>query len=237
MSLDDQLRDLMRSGGPTPLALTGDVAAVRTTVRRRVRRRRVAVGGAAAAVALAGAAALVTGTHHDRVDIDNPAGQDTRPPTTPTSAPPAVIPLSISDVRLAPLTGGPTTTLGAQLGGTPVVVNFFSSWCLPCVRQMPALQRVDQDLGGKVAILGVAFSDSTRNALATVAQTRVTYPTYADVDGVAFSYFGTMEVPTTVFFDRAGKVLDVHTGAMSEQELRAELADLYGMALSPSPAR
>jgi hypothetical protein len=89
MSLDDHLRDLLEAGGPAPSSLKGDLGAIHATVRRRVRRRRVAVGTAAASVVLAGAATLLAGTHHDRVDVDNPATtQDTRPPTTPPSSTP-----------------------------------------------------------------------------------------------------------------------------------------------------
>ncbi len=149
-------------------------------------------------------------------------GLDLQP--TPTN-----LPRSTPAVQLASLTGGPTTTLGGQLGRTPVVVNFFSSWCTPCIGEMPAFQQVHQDLGGKVAILGMAYNDMPRNALATVKKTAVTYPTYGDVDGAALSYFGGIEMPTTVFLDRTGKVLDVNNGAMTEKELRSKLADLYGI--------
>ena len=51
------------------------------------------------------------------------------------------------------LAGGSSSL--AALHGTPVVVNFFASWCVPCVKEMPALESVHQELGGKVAFVGI----------------------------------------------------------------------------------
>lgn len=139
------------------------------------------------------------------------------------------LPSSVQDVTLASLTGGPDRKLGELLGSTPVVVNFFGSWCAPCIREMPAFQRVHADLGAEVAFVGMAYRDTPASARATVARTRVTYPTYADRDDAALTYFGGLEMPTTVFLDKTGKVLDVNNGALSEKDLRAKLADLYGI--------
>ncbi|HKE73586.1 MAG TPA: TlpA disulfide reductase family protein [Acidimicrobiales bacterium] len=139
------------------------------------------------------------------------------------------LPDSVQDVTLASLTGKPDRKLGQVLGRTPVVVNFFGSWCAPCIREMPAFQRVHTDLGGKVGFVGMAYRDVPEDALATVAKTKVTYPTYLDRDDAALTYFGGIEMPTTVFLDKTGKVLDVNPGPLSEKELRAKLADLYGI--------
>jgi hypothetical protein len=75
----------------------------------------------------------------------------------------------------------------------------------------------------------MAYRDTPEDALATVAKTKVTYPTYADRGDAALTYFGGLEMPTTVFLDKSGKVLDVNNGPLSEKELRAKLADLYGI--------
>jgi cytochrome c biogenesis protein CcmG, thiol:disulfide interchange protein DsbE len=149
-------------------------------------------------------------------------GYDLRPST-------GKLPSSVQDVTLASLTGGPDRKLGTLLGTTPVVVNFFGSWCAPCIREMPGFERVHTDLGDQVSFVGMAYRDTRANARATVAKTEVTYPTYADRDDAALTYFGGLEMPTTVFMDKTGKVLDVNNGALSEKELRSKLADLYGI--------
>jgi thiol-disulfide isomerase/thioredoxin len=95
---------------------------------------------------------------------------------------------------------------------------------------MPGFERVHQDLGGQVTVIGMAYRDAPEDALATVARTGVSYPTFTDVDDGALTYFGGIEMPTTVFVDAAGKVLDVSNGALTEDELRAKITDLFGIA-------
>jgi cytochrome c-type biogenesis protein len=140
------------------------------------------------------------------------------------------LPASVAEVRLASLRGEPDAALGDLLTGKPVVVNFFASWCRPCVDEMPAIEAVHQSLGDQVTIVGLANQDANDDALATVEATGVTYPTYADPDGDALTYFGGVAMPTTVFIAADGTVLDMNPGEMSEAELRARITELFGIA-------
>ncbi len=147
-----------------------------------------------------------------------------------TPAPEAAdLPASTADVRLVSLDGSPDRRLGEMIGTTPIVLNFFASWCAPCLDEMPSFEAVHQDLGDQVTVLGMAYRDSAEDALATVTRTGVTYPTFADAGDAAMTYFGGIEMPTTVFIDAAGNVVDVHPGAMSEDELRAAIAERFGV--------
>jgi thiol-disulfide isomerase/thioredoxin len=139
------------------------------------------------------------------------------------------LPASTADVRLAALDGTPDRRLGEMIGTRPLVVNFFASWCAPCLDEMPGFEAVHQDLGDQVGFVGMAYRDSVEDALATVARTGVTYPTFADAGDAAMTYFGGIEMPTTVFIDAAGNVVDVQPGALSEDELRAAIADKLGV--------
>jgi cytochrome c biogenesis protein CcmG/thiol:disulfide interchange protein DsbE len=147
-----------------------------------------------------------------------------------TPAPEATdLPASTADVRLASLDGSPNRHLGEFMGATPVVVNFFASWCAPCLREMPGFEAVHQEFGDQVAFVGMAYRDTAEDALATVERTGVTYPAFADAGDAAMTFFGGIEMPTTVFIDGAGNVVDVHPGTMSEDELRAEIAERFGV--------
>jgi thiol-disulfide isomerase/thioredoxin len=139
------------------------------------------------------------------------------------------LPSSTADVRLGSLDGGADRRLGELLGTRPVVVNFFASWCVPCIDEMPAFERVHQELGDRVTFVGMANRDAPEDALATVDATGVTYPTFDDPDASALTWFGGVAMPTTVFIDAAGEVVDVHPGALTEAALRAKLADLFGV--------
>ena len=61
---------------------------------------------------------------------------------------------TLEDVRA----GRPPVALEA-LRGKPVVLNFFASWCGPCIREMPALQAMAERYKGKVHFVGVTFND------------------------------------------------------------------------------
>ncbi len=140
------------------------------------------------------------------------------------------LPASVADVTLAPIDGGADRKLGELLGSTPIVVNFFASWCAPCVTEMPAFERVHQDIDDQVQFVGIAYQNSDELAVETVERTGITYPAFGDSGQDAMSYFGGIQMPTSVFIDADGAVVDVHTGDFDEDELRATLDELFGIA-------
>lgn len=191
--------------------------------------RRLPLPAILAATALALAAALGMVALLDGGGDDPAAGDDDGAAGYELS-PAGELPGSVADVRLAALDGGDDRALGELLGSTPVVVNFFASWCVPCIDEMPAFEAVHRSLGDRVTFVGMANRDTAEQALATVATTGVTYPTYDDPDASALTYFGGLGMPTTVFIDASGEVVDVHSGPLTEAELRGRLDDLFGVA-------
>jgi thiol-disulfide isomerase/thioredoxin len=144
-------------------------------------------------------------------------------------SPTGELPASVAEVRLASLEGGADRPLRDLIGTTPVVINFFGSWCAPCIEEMPAFERVHRDLGDQVTFLGMANRDAPEDALATVEATGVTYPVFDDPDANALTYFGGLAMPTTVFIDASGQVVDVNSGPLTEDELRARITDVLGV--------
>ena len=100
-------------------------------------------------------------------------------------SPQGELPESVAEVRLGALDGGPDHSLGELIGTKPVVLNFFASWCAPCITEMPGFEAVHQSVGDQVTVVGMAYQDSPEHALDTVARTGVTYPTYGDPEGSA----------------------------------------------------
>lgn len=117
----------------------------------------------------------------------------------------------------------------ASLRGGPVLVNFFASYCVPCVREMPALEEVHQELGDQVTFLGLAVSDRPEDALDLVEQTGVTYRTAQDKDSSVITALKGIVLPTTVLLDADGEVLAAQTGEIDADDLRALLADELGI--------
>jgi len=103
----------------------------------------------------------------------------------------------------------------AELRGIPVVVNKWASWCAPCRGEFPVFQQVvlDKNVGNKVAFLGLDGQDNDGNARKFLSQFPVTYPSYRDPDlKIANSIRAGIAFPTTIFFDRSGKLVYAHPG-------------------------
>jgi thiol-disulfide isomerase/thioredoxin len=116
----------------------------------------------------------------------------------------------------------------ADYRGTPLVVNFFASWCAPCVREMPDLQSVHTELADKVAFLGMNNQDRASDGQAMADRAGITYDLAKDPKGDFLSAFGGIVMPTTVFIGPDGDVLEVHNGAFSADDLKAEIHKLFG---------
>jgi len=144
-------------------------------------------------------------------------------------SPQGELPGAVAEVRLGALDGGADHTLAELIGTKPVVLNFFASWCAPCLTEMPGFEAVHQSLGDQVTMVGMAYDDQPEDALDTVERTGVTYPTYSDLEGTAITYFGGLAMPTTVFIDASGEVKDVVSRPLGEDELRDEISDLLGV--------
>jgi thiol-disulfide isomerase/thioredoxin len=119
----------------------------------------------------------------------------------------------------------------SSVRGTPTVVNFFASYCTPCITEMPAFEEVYQEVqaAGEVAFLGLAVADRTDDAQAMVDQTGVTYPTAEDKDASVITALEGVVLPTTVLLDADGNVMASHAGELTADELRALLAEELGL--------
>lgn len=107
-----------------------------------------------------------------------------------------------------------------DLAGAPAVVNFFASWCVPCVTEMPDIERVKQDVGDDVAFVGIDVEDSEEDALELVERTDITWQIARDNNGELLRAVGGVAMPTTLLLDSNGNIVEHHTGAISRDALR-----------------
>lgn len=118
----------------------------------------------------------------------------------------------------------------SSVRGTPTVVNFFASYCTPCLKEMPAFEQVYREVqGDEVAFLGLAVADRTDDAEEIVESTGVTYPTALDKDASVITALEGVVLPTTVLLDANGEVVSRHAGELTADELRALLAEDLGI--------
>ncbi len=111
----------------------------------------------------------------------------------------------------------------AELRGTPVVLNFWASWCPPCRTEQPVLERawLNQEPRGKALFLGVNMQDLTGDAEAYLREFGVGYPTVRDPSDATSRRYGATGLPETFFIDRGGRVVGHVVGAVSEGQLEA----------------
>ena len=118
------------------------------------------------------------------------------------------------NVRLEYLDGG-VQDLNEVAGlGTPVVLNFWSSTCIPCLKEMPAFEEVSNSLDGKVDVIGVNVTDTEDAGNEMVDETGVTYRNARDPRSEIFAVFGGIALPRTVVVDGDGTVLATHSGEL-----------------------
>ena len=108
-------------------------------------------------------------------------------------------------------------------GGRPAVVNFFASWCAPCVQEMPDFENVHRQLDDAVSFIGLAERESAQDSLEIVESTGVTYDIGRDPGGDILTSFQGLAMPTTVFIAADGTITSVHSGALTAADLRERI--------------
>lgn len=111
--------------------------------------------------------------------------------------------------------------------GTPLVVNFWASTCVPCIDEMPDFEEVHREVGDRVAFLGVDVQERVEEGMEMVDKTKVTYDLASDFDGSLMAETAPVVLlPTTLFIDEDSRLVGSHTGALDKDEL-ASLIDRY----------
>jgi len=188
-------------------------------------RRRLAMGpvGLLLSTAVAAVAALAViwiafgNRDSDAVKVQDALNSIDAGPVVPDGAEVAALGDPAPDVRFDFLDGG--TQQLSELRGTPVVLNFWSSTCAPCLQEMPAINKVSVANKGTVTVVGIDVTDTARAGKDMVARTGVTYRNARDPRSEIFGVFGGTALPRTVLIDADGKVVDTHSGALTESEL------------------
>jgi cytochrome c biogenesis protein CcmG/thiol:disulfide interchange protein DsbE len=124
----------------------------------------------------------------------------------------------VSDLPYQVLGSDEETSLTAY-AGRPMVVNFFASWCAPCVTEMPAFEQVHQQLGDQVAFVGLSTSDQEEATQQLVEDTGVTYDLGRDPRGDVLVDMGGANLPITALVRADGTIAAVITGGLTADEL------------------
>ena len=115
-----------------------------------------------------------------------------------------------------------------ELAGTPVVLNFWASWCIPCEEEAPFLAAAARAHRRDVAFLGLDIQDLTPDARRFLQRLDVPYPSVRDGSDRTSSAYGITGVPETYYIDGKSRIVAHSTGAVSRAELEPNIALLLG---------
>ena len=111
----------------------------------------------------------------------------------------------------------------SEMYGIPVAINFWATWCSPCVFELPIFQEHYQKNGDRFEILAVNNQETQQIVEPFVDEMGLTFDILLDLDAdVAFIY-QVVGFPTTYFIDSEGIIRVKHIGVMNEDQLRGYL--------------
>lgn len=118
------------------------------------------------------------------------------------------------DFTLPTLDGRELTLSDYQ--GQPVILNFWASWCGPCIVEMPLLERAAILYRGRVTILGVNNGESLQTVQNFAAERTLSFPLLLDDNYLVGDKYLVTALPTTVFIDENGVIQEIFTGILNE---------------------
>jgi len=107
-----------------------------------------------------------------------------------------------------------------------VIVNFWATWCGPCVREMPALQKL-ADANENLVLIGVNFEEIETDALdAAIEKLEIRYLIVRAGDEPILPFEPLKGLPSTFFLNPAGEIVYRHTGELSHEDLNAVFTEV-----------
>ena len=105
-----------------------------------------------------------------------------------------------------------------------ILINFWATWCAPCLEELPMFESSNQKFGDEVNFLGINVSDSPTKAEKMIDDIGISYLMGRDPEGNFLVELGVMGLPATAFIDSQGNLIDVHIGQISITDLDMKIS-------------
>ena len=130
------------------------------------------------------------------------------------------------DFELASPTG--ETIHLSDFKGTPVIVNFWATWCGPCRAEFPEFLRAAVDNADKLVIIGInnTVVDQANLVPGFLQEFGITFPIVLDKDGETAKTYRIIGLPTTIFIDSNGVINEVFTGPLNKAYIESKISEL-----------
>jgi len=153
------------------------------------------------------------------------SAEPTRPDATGTSAQMATEePYYPPDFSMTTLDGAPMRL--SDLRGRWVVINFWATWCEPCIREIPTLGRIADEYADTLTILGVNMREERAQVTAFVRDLGVRYPILVNPDDETLVTYTVVGLPQTLIIAPDGELVWRSFGEVEYESFAASLHDL-----------
>lgn len=103
----------------------------------------------------------------------------------------------------------------SEFAGKWVLLNFWASWCTPCLQEMPGIQRLAKQMANKpFAVIAVNVAEPQRRVQTTVKRLGLDFPVLLDTESSVFDSWGATVLPTTYLLDGSGRMRYVGRGPL-----------------------
>ncbi len=144
--------------------------------------------------------------------------------------------LPAPELKASDLKGAPRTL--ADYRGKVVLLNFWATWCPPCQREMPSLERLRTKMAGRpLEIVAISSAETPDEVNAYLSKMKLGFPVLLDTDSSNTRRWKVFALPTTFVLDAEGRVRHVLTGPAEWDEGEALAVAESMLAESPAPAK
>jgi len=121
-----------------------------------------------------------------------------------------------------------------DLRGKAVMVNYWVTWCIPCIEEMPVLEKLHREYKDHgftmLSVNGIA-QDDMDTVMSTLGEFGVTFPVALDEGDSVYNEFQVRFMPTSFFIDKQGVIRHIQLGSTDEEGFRTKIEELLSHEL------